>query len=222
MRKTRRRFLAAVGASLAIAGCQDGGAGPTPGSPGAGDTPGAGGDESPAGDGVGDGTEGDGMDDGTEEDGVGDETEEDGAGDGTEEDGADGAEDATVQVAEHDEYGEILVDSEGMTLYMFDSDEQGAGESTCTGGCIDNWPLLTVDGDPVAGDGVDAELSTFEHGETGDTQVAANGWPLYYFTPDESPGDANGQGANDVWWLVDPSGAPIRSSGDGGTSNGMY
>lgn len=121
-----------------------------------------------------------------------------------------------VQVSEHPEYGEILVDSEGMALYMFDSDTQGSGESTCTDGCLDAWPALTVEGEATAGDGVAAELTTFER-ENGDMQVAANGWPLYYFEQDSEPGDVEGQGANDVWWILDPAGEPIRPSGDEGT-----
>lgn len=114
-----------------------------------------------------------------------------------------------VQVSDHPEHGEILVDAEGMTLYMFDSDSQGSGESTCTGGCLDAWPPLAVDGEAAAGDGVTAELTTFER-EDGDSQVAANGWPLYYYATDAEPGDVEGQGANDVWWVLGPDGEPIR------------
>jgi len=60
------------------------------------------------------------------------------------------------------------------------------------------------------GDGVSAELTTFER-EDGSTQVAADGWPLYYFAPDEAPGDAKGQGVNDVWWVLAPDGTPVTS-----------
>ncbi|QKY21724.1 hypothetical protein B4589_008040 [Halolamina sp. CBA1230] len=144
---------------------------------------------------------------GTQTDGT--ETETDGTDTETTTDGTTGA---TVQVSTHPDLGELLVDSEGMTLYMFDQDAQGAGESSCTGGCAGNWPPLTVDGDPEASDDVTAELSTFER-EDGETQVAANGWPLYTFATDEEPGDANGQGANDVWWVLGPDGSPIRSGG---------
>lgn len=127
--------------------------------------------------------------------------------------------DPTVRVRSHPGLGDVLVGSEGMTLYMFDQDTQGEGASTCSGGCTDNWPPLTVDDDPVAGSGVGADLSTFER-EDGSTQVAANGWPLYYFTPDEAPGDVNGQGVNDAWWVLRSDGNPVRSSGstESGTS----
>ena len=121
----------------------------------------------------------------------------------------DGGSQAAVEVATHDEYGDVLVDPEGMTLYMFDNDEQGAGSSACSDGCADAWPPLTADGNPTAGDGVSAELTTFQRSD-GSTQIAANGWPLYYWQNDESPGDATGQGVNDVWWVLDPAGEPIR------------
>jgi len=147
--------------------------------------------------------------------------------------GSDGGTSATVQVRSHDELGDILVDAEGMTLYMFDSDTKGEGASTCYEGCAENWPPLTVDGEPTAGDGVTAELTTFER-DTGETQVAAAGWPLYYFAPDESPGDATGQGVNDVWWVLGPDGSVKRASatptptatesggGGGGDDGGYY
>lgn len=114
-----------------------------------------------------------------------------------------------IEVADHPELGEILVDSEGLTLYMFDSDEKGSGASTCSGGCAEAWPPLTEGGTPEAGDGVTADLTTFER-EDGSTQVAAGGWPLYYFASDEAPGDVNGQGANDIWWVLRPDGTPVR------------
>jgi len=120
---------------------------------------------------------------------------------------------AVVQVTNTDEYGEILVGPDGYTLYMFDPDERGAGSSTCYDDCADNWPPLTVESDPTAGADVGANLSTFER-ENGARQVTANGWPLYYWANDESPGDTTGQGVNDVWWVLDPGGNPIRASGE--------
>lgn len=116
---------------------------------------------------------------------------------------------ATVGVSSHPDLGDVLVDADGLTLYMFDRDTQGAGESACYDGCASSWPPLTVDGDAAAGDGVTASLSTFER-ENGDMQVAANGWPLYYFASDEEPGDVNGQGVADVWWVLRPDGTPVR------------
>ncbi|MFB6137241.1 MAG: hypothetical protein ABEJ42_02725 [Halobacteriaceae archaeon] len=58
---------------------------------------------------------------------------------------------ATVAVAAHPDLGEILVDGDGLTLYMFDADDRGAGTSSCTDGCRQSWPPLTAEGDPAAG-----------------------------------------------------------------------
>lgn len=117
----------------------------------------------------------------------------------------------TVQVDMHDELGEILVGPDGLTLYMFDQDTQGEGASTCYDDCAAAWPPLTVDGTPMAGDGVMADLETLER-EDGTMQVIANGWPLYYFASDESPGDTNGQGVNDIWWVLNAEGVPVRAT----------
>jgi predicted lipoprotein with Yx(FWY)xxD motif len=101
--------------------------------------------------------------------------------------------------------GEIVVDGRGMTVYMFDSDTQGAGTSTCEGQCAANWPAVTTDvADPQV-DGVTGEVGTIT-GVDGAMQVTLNGWPLYYFAGDAAAGDVNGQGVNGVWWVLTPDG----------------
>lgn len=116
---------------------------------------------------------------------------------------------ATVQVASHPEHGDILVDADGLTLYLFEQDTNGSGSSVCSGQCADAWPPLTVTDEPTAGDGVTATLSTFER-QSGKTQVAAGGWPLYHFASDSEPGDAEGQGVGDVWWVIAPDGTAVK------------
>ena len=101
--------------------------------------------------------------------------------------------------------GEIVVDGEGMTVYMFDNDTQGADASVCEGECATNWPAVTTDSDTLEVDGVTGEVGTIE-GVDGSTQVTLNGWPLYYFVGDEAAGDTNGQGVNQVWWVLTPDG----------------
>ena len=53
-----------------------------------------------------------------------------------------------------------------------------------------------------------ALLGTAAHPEGG-TQVTYGGWPLYYFSGDSAPGDVNGQGQGDVWYVIDATGAPV-------------
>jgi predicted lipoprotein with Yx(FWY)xxD motif len=114
---------------------------------------------------------------------------------------------STLAVEESD-LGQILVDSRGRTLYAFMPDEQGA--STCYDDCAASWPALTVDGDPVGGDGVDAALLGTAERDDGSVQVTYDGWPLYLFAGDETRDDVNGQGVGDVWYVVSPDGAPIQ------------
>jgi predicted lipoprotein with Yx(FWY)xxD motif len=112
----------------------------------------------------------------------------------------------TLVVAGSD-LGDILTDSEGRTLYLFDPDTQ-SGEPTCYDDCAEAWPAFVEE--VTAGDGVDASLlTTATRTDDAGVQVVYNGWPLYYFAGDEAPGDTNGQGLNDIWWVVDASGNAV-------------
>lgn len=125
----------------------------------------------------------------------------------TDDSGGDAMGAGTVAVASTD-LGDVLVDAEGMTLYMYDPDAQGA--STCYDQCATAWPPLVTDGAPTAGDGADAaKLGTVERTD-GTQQVTYNGWPLYYWAQDAAAGDTTGQAVNDVWWVLDSEGEPIR------------
>lgn len=113
---------------------------------------------------------------------------------------------STVMTAESD-LGTILVDGEGMTLYLFTKDTQGDGKSTCEGPCLEAWPPLV--GEPTAGTGADpAKLGSIVRTD-GTVQASYNGWPLYYWVEDTAPGDTKGQAVNDVWWVLDPEGDAI-------------
>lgn len=125
----------------------------------------------------------------------------------------------TVEIYQHAELGEILVDDDGMTLYQFDADTQGAQASVCYDDCAQNWPPLTTDGsEPEAGEDVTAPLTTFER-DDGTIQIAADGWPLYYWIGDQEPGDATGQGVEDVWWVLRPDGTVVRDTDDDDDDN---
>lgn len=110
---------------------------------------------------------------------------------------------ATVVVASNETIGDILTDSEGLTLYLFTTDEQGT--SACYDGCAESWPPLTVEGTPNSGSNVTAELDTIERRD-GSMQVTVADHPLYYYIDDENPGDTNGQGVGEVWFVVGPNG----------------
>ncbi len=117
------------------------------------------------------------------------------------------SEDATVALGDT-ELGQILVDAEGKTLYLFTNDAEGT--STCTGGCAETWPPLVADS-PTAGEGVDESLLDTAARDDGGAQVTYNGHPLYTYAPDQAAGDTGGQGVGGVWYVVDASGNAIES-----------
>ena len=120
------------------------------------------------------------------------------------EDSPPAADDAELTVADSS-LGEIVVDGKGMTVYMFDNDTQGADASACAGQCLVNWPPVTTESTEPSVSGVTGEIGTITTAD-GEMQVTLDGWPLYYFAGDQAAGDVNGQGVNDVWWVLSPAG----------------
>ena len=115
--------------------------------------------------------------------------------------------DAAVAVADTS-LGEVLVDAEGRTLYLFEQDA-GTEVSACTGSCAELWPPLTSDAAPTAGEGLDAALLGVAEQPDGSSQVTYNGHLLYTYAQDSAPGDTNGQGVGDVWFAVTPAGEAV-------------
>ncbi len=52
--------------------------------------------------------------------------------------------------------------------------------------------------------------------DDGTKQVAYNGSPLYRYTPDKAPGDTNGQGVGNVWFVATAS-TPVTPAASGTT-----
>jgi predicted lipoprotein with Yx(FWY)xxD motif len=115
---------------------------------------------------------------------------------------------ATVNVGTNANYDSILTDDKGMTLYLYTKDSPNT--TTCYDKCAAAWPPLLTNGNPVAGNGVDASKFGTVTRTDGTTQVTYNGWPLYYYVKDANPGDATGQNVGSVWFVVSPSGDAIK------------
>ncbi|WP_207453976.1 COG4315 family predicted lipoprotein [Herbiconiux sp. SYSU D00978] len=115
---------------------------------------------------------------------------------------------AVLSVASTD-LGDIVVDADGMTVYMFDNDTQGSDTSSCTGQCLVQWPPVIVDSEQPTAMDVTGELGTIETPE-GELQLTLDGWPLYLWQGDSAAGDTTGQGVGGVWWVLDPAGVPIK------------
>lgn len=119
---------------------------------------------------------------------------------------------AGVSLGTVDGVGDLLVDSEGRTLYLFEPDEGAA--VTCTGGCASKWPPLVADADnpPQIGDGVDDSAVGTVQDQEGADVVTYEGWPLYRYTADEA-GEVTGSGKDQnggTWWALTPSGERIQ------------
>lgn len=117
----------------------------------------------------------------------------------------------TLEAARHPQWGQYLVDTYGRALYMFERD--AAGESNCYDRCAETWPPLL--GIPGTGPAVSAEVGGHRR-KDGQVQAVVAGMPLYYFAADQYPGDIQGQGFRDVWFLVSPEGQVLRPEAGAG------
>lgn len=106
--------------------------------------------------------------------------------------------------------GRILVDAQGRTMYMFLED--AGGKSSCYGPCTRIWPpaLVPARSTVKAGPGLVArKLTTVARRRTHQRQLVYNGHPLYTTDADAKPGDTNGQGVFNTWWVVSSAGKQI-------------
>jgi predicted lipoprotein with Yx(FWY)xxD motif len=88
-------------------------------------------------------------------------------------------------------YPDAVTDATGRALYTFSGDEHG--NVTCLGACATVWPPLLTTGDPTI-TGADPDGPGTQGLGNGTFQASYHGWPLYYYSRDEKPGDANGVG----------------------------
>jgi predicted lipoprotein with Yx(FWY)xxD motif len=118
--------------------------------------------------------------------------------------------------------GNVLVDSQGRTLYLFAKD-QGT-TSACSAACATAWPPLRASGKPVAGTGVKSSLLGTTKRSDGKPQVTYNGHPMYLYVGDQKAGDTSGQGIMAFgagWFALTASGTQISGSASGsGGGNG--
>jgi predicted lipoprotein with Yx(FWY)xxD motif len=127
---------------------------------------------------------------------------------------------STVQVGTTTALGQVLTNSSGRTLYLFEQDS--GTTSACTGTCAATWPALTVTGQPTGASGVTASMLGTAMRADGTTQVTYNGHPLYVYSGDSASGQTNGEGISGVWFAIGATGNKVTpsaaSSGGGGYS----
>jgi len=111
----------------------------------------------------------------------------------------------TVTVVANPQYGQILADPNGVTLYYFLKDTPGSGTSACTGACIALWPAFSTPTVQVSLPLQASDFGTITRPD-GSNQTTYLGWPLYYYSGDKAPGDTNGYGFNKLWYVMSPTG----------------
>ena len=106
-----------------------------------------------------------------------------------------------VQLSTDAALGSVLTDSDGNSLYFFSKDSKDTSE--CLDGCKTSWPIFYQENITL-----DQGLEASDFGEItrtdGDKQTTYKGWPLYYFAGDAAPGETNGDGAGDNWYIAKP------------------
>ena len=120
-----------------------------------------------------------------------------------------------INIASSVTLGQYLADKNGLALYMFADDADGA--STCTGDCEKIWPAFTAD---LATAKLDTGLKATDFATitnaAGKKQVTYRGWPLHTFSPagtdgygnnvnvPEAAGKTGGDGFLGVWFVAKP------------------
>jgi predicted lipoprotein with Yx(FWY)xxD motif len=116
---------------------------------------------------------------------------------------------AFVSLASVPKLGLVLTDSKGLVLYGFAADS--GTHSACYGRCARVWPPLLTEGPPQPSNGTAAsKLGTIKRRD-GSEQVTYAGQPLYTYTADKKPGEANGNGLDSFgagWFALEGSGLP--------------
>ncbi len=108
---------------------------------------------------------------------------------------------ATVQVS--GKATTVLTDAQGKTLYYFTPDT--SQQTACTGSCAQTWPPLLVSGTTKisAATPLPGELEIYKNANG--YQVIYNDHPLYTFSGDSGPGQANGEGIAGKWFVATPT-----------------
>jgi predicted lipoprotein with Yx(FWY)xxD motif len=114
----------------------------------------------------------------------------------------------TISAAEISGLGKVLVDAEGMTVYLFTPDK--GSTSVCYGGCESAWPPVTAEGKPTAGEGAMSSALGTTKRKDGSLQVTYEGHPLYTFVGDKGSGEANGQESEGTWFVMDEAGSEVK------------
>lgn len=107
----------------------------------------------------------------------------------------------TIKLKTKPRIGSYLTDARGMTLYYFKKD--APGKSACAGDCIIKWPVFYTKKVVVSRKLYKTDFAAITRGD-GIKQTTYKGRPLYYFAKDAAAGDMNGEGINNLWYVIYP------------------
>jgi predicted lipoprotein with Yx(FWY)xxD motif len=113
----------------------------------------------------------------------------------------------------------VLTNAQGRTLYYRTSDTPA---SVCSGGCASAWPPVLTTTIPSVSSTLPGTFSLMN--DANGSQVAYNGHPLYTYSGDSAPGQANGQGFGNIWFVA-PTTLPATTPSatpSGGTTPTPY
>jgi predicted lipoprotein with Yx(FWY)xxD motif len=109
--------------------------------------------------------------------------------------------DSSFKLVADSQFGSVITDNSGNTLYFFSPDANG--NSSCTGGCLAAWPAAYI-ANPTFGTGLTAsDFATITRSD-GAKQTTYKGWPLYRFSGDAAAGDIKGDGVDGIWFVAKP------------------
>jgi len=115
-----------------------------------------------------------------------------------------------VQWEKNARLGDILTDPQGRTVYTYKDDRPD--QSVCTSDCIRSWPPVTINKgwQPVAGPRVPGTVGAIARSD-GTYQVTYDGAPLYQYSGDINRGATNGQGVDNLWYVVQVTPSPTTT-----------
>ncbi|MGO8877176.1 MAG: hypothetical protein ACLQNG_15600 [Acidimicrobiales bacterium] len=137
----------------------------------------------------------------------------------------------TLEERKVGQYGEVLANSAGRSLYVLSTESKAKLHCTSKA-CLVNWPPLLVAKNATItfGRGVKGKISHVARGSK--WQVTYNGWPVYTFLGDSGPGQSNGEKIHafgGTWYLVHAAArtnatTPVKtvSGGGGSTTTTTY
>jgi predicted lipoprotein with Yx(FWY)xxD motif len=115
----------------------------------------------------------------------------------------------TEIVTADSQFGPVLFGPDERAIYYFD--KETSSESECYGACAEAWPPVITEGEPQAGEGIEAGLLGTTERDDGSTQVTYAGRPLYYYV-DDPAGEVlchNVEEFGGLWLAVQPNGDPV-------------